>query len=80
MKFSNRLHIEYILIFIAVMTFSSTAIFKSEAMKKFDNLDQKFIEIQKSTADISEIKKSVFPILILTKGLKENSNQFLQTK
>lgn len=42
------LPIEYILIFIAVMTFSSTAIFKSQSMKKFDSLDRKFIEIQKS--------------------------------
>lgn len=48
MRFSRQLHIEYILIFIAVMTFSSTAIFKSQAMKKFDSLDRKFIEIQKS--------------------------------
>ena len=46
MRFSRQLHIEYILIFIAVMTFSSTAVFKSQAMKKFDSLDQKFIEIQ----------------------------------
>lgn len=70
MKFSNRLHIEYILIFIAVMTFSSTAIFKSEAMKKFDNLDQKFIEIQKSTADISEIKKICIPYTYFDKRLE----------
>ena len=48
MRFFRQLHIEYILIFIAVITFSSTAIFKSQAMKKFDSLDRKFIEIQKS--------------------------------
>ncbi|MBP3773305.1 MAG: hypothetical protein J6I53_11560, partial [Treponema sp.] len=71
MKFSRPLHIEYILIFIAVMTFSSTAVFKSQAMKKFDSLDQKFIEIQQSELDISEIEKDCVPYTYFDKNLSQ---------
>ena len=71
MRFYRQLHIEYILIFIAVMTFSSTAVFKSQAMKKFDSLDQKFIEIQKSTLDISEIEKDCIPYTYFDKNLEK---------
>lgn len=71
MKFSRPLYIEYILIFIAVMTFSSTAVFKSQAMKKFDSLDQKFIEIQQSELDISEIEKDCVPYTYFDKNLSQ---------
>ena len=71
MRFFRPLHIEYILIFIALMTFSSTAVFKSQAMKKFDSLDQKFIEIQKSELDISEIEKDCVPYTYFDKNLSQ---------
>ena len=78
MKFSRPLHIEYILIFIAVMTFSSTAIFKSQAMKKFDSLDRKFIEIQKSghfekfnDQMLFDIEKDCIPYIYFDKKLEK---------
>lgn len=59
------------------MTFSSTAVFKSQAMKKFDSLDQKFIEIQKSghfekfnDQMLFDIEKDCVPYIYFDKSLE----------
>lgn len=55
-RVSRYFHIEYILIFIAVLTFSCTAFFKFRAVKNFDSLDRKFIALQEmNILDSAEI-------------------------
>ena len=53
-RFFRVFHIEYILIGIALATFSCMAFFKARATKQFALLDQKFLDLQEAEAKSSE--------------------------
>ena len=53
-RFFRVFHIEYILIGIALATFSCMAFFKARAIRQFALLDQKFLDLQEAEAKSSE--------------------------